>query len=182
MTAGRRAVRGAGRRAIAGWFVLLIAAGCASHGAKPVAVSATPTATRSNGVCLVSQTSEQPQHGRVTVAADPSSATALWLPGLNSTQCASASTPISRADARRLAEDIRSAPPVPPGIRHCPADDAATVSIRFAYPGEADEEVIAHLAGCTSLTAPGRSPRQLTPEVRRDLAPGAPPEWATYLD
>jgi hypothetical protein len=155
---------------------------CATSTGAPVRPASSPTATYSGDVCFVGGTaSSQPADGLVTVSADPISAVAIWIPGMNSKECQIVRTPIAQPAALKLATDIRTAPEFPKGTINCPSDDGTRVVLDFSYHGKASQEAVADLAGCSMVEATGRASRQLTRDLRRDLAPVAPPAWISFV-
>jgi len=165
--------------AIAGSAVILSA--CSATSGSPVHGVDSLTATLTNGVCAVQGiASDEPNGSLVTVSADPTSAVAVWMPGLNNEQCQLERTPIAQAAARRLAADIRHAAAFPRGPTNCPSDDGTGVLLLFSHSGSSEEAVLG-LTGCPRVAAPSRSARQISPALRNDLAPEAPARWASYL-
>jgi hypothetical protein len=159
-----------------------IMSACSSSIGSPVEAAGSPTATLTNAVCVVHGIpSDQSTHGLVTVSAKPTSAVATWTPGLNSKECQFERTPLTQAAAQQLAADIRHAPAFPKGKFNYEADDGTGVLLDFSYAGKAAEEVDLNLRGCSRVTAPGRSARQITQTLRRDLSQATPAAWASYL-
>ncbi len=150
---------------------------------SPVVAFGSATASMDGTLCTSNPNPEVnlTEHPLAAVSANPSAVTVTWLPGLNATDCATATTQIAAADAVTLARDIMSAPAYPSGTLNCPQDDGAGLELVFHYAGRADEELLVNLAGCSMLAAPQRSGRQLTDVVRHDLAASVPAGWATYF-
>lgn len=119
-------------------------------------------------------------HGRVSVDADPTAVTAIWLPRLTSAACHTVTTHGDATQGRRLARDIRSAPPFPRGRFACPAALGVGVRLYFAV-GSRVEYVEVSLSGCPAISAPGRTLRATTAQLDADLSPLAPPAWQRYV-
>jgi hypothetical protein len=102
---------------------------------------------------------------------EPTGGEVLWLPGLNSRRCRGVLTPIDRDHAVRIAGAVDAAKPFPPGIYHCPMDDASSATVFLFYAGTKLAELVRiKLGGCGGVSAPGRS----TVEDRflNELGPG----------
>jgi hypothetical protein len=151
-----------------------------------VPTAAPPTAVTDGGCGVAGATGD----GRVAskaplVRVDPTphGVVGVWLPGLNQRPCEAVLTRSGMDVATRLAADIAAAPAMSPGRYVCPHDDASAVELTFTYiwfggpdphPGMGERATV-KLSGCASITAPGRSARRLTDELRADLAAIAPP-------
>lgn len=108
--------------------------------------------------------------GLVTVDPDPTGVVGIWLPGIDTRPCHWSLATDGAAVAKRLASDIRSAPPFPSGGVSCPYDDESRVDLYFRYPGDrAMEHVSVGLRGCVEISAPGAEPRRGSPALLRDL-------------
>jgi hypothetical protein len=94
--------------------------------------------------------------------------------------CRTALTREDAATARRLAEDIRKAPKAPSGNFNCPGDTGIRARLYFGHDGTADL-VDLRFGGCRNVSAPGRSAREFTGRLARDLAPIAPSPWNRHL-
>ena len=90
------------------------------------------------------------------VDADPTGGVVVWQPGMNVRPCHPITTSLDQQHARLFAQAVRSAKPFPPGIYHCPADDASRADVYLTYPGQPDEVITVGLAGCGGITAPQR--------------------------
>ena len=95
---------------------------------------------------------------RPRVDLDPTGATVLWLPGLNSRPCRTVLTHIGAVRARRLAAEVDRAKPFPRGPIECPADDGSAATVFLTYARRAEAEVVrVGLTGCRSFSAPHRA-------------------------
>jgi hypothetical protein len=141
-----------------------------------------PVMRVSNGVCGINEPRPTANGDAepVGIGADPVSAVAIWMPGLNDHPCRARRTVIGRAAARRLAADVLRSPTAS-GISNCPFDDARTVQIWFQFDDQRDQTVMVGLRGCTSVWAAGRRPRRAAVELLRDLADVAPQPWREGL-
>jgi hypothetical protein len=131
-----------------------------------------------------SATSLPPGPGAVTVTPDPTSLTAIWIPGLDPNNCRDATTRGARAFAVALATALNSEPRVAAGIYHCPMDDGSSVVLYFGYSeGHAMETVTVALSGCRFISDPGRTsrwwikPASARPSFAQLLATIAPSPW-----
>jgi len=89
---------------------------------------------------------------------DPSGATVLWLPGLNSKPCRTVLTHLGPVRARTFAADVDKAKPFPKGAISCPMDDGSSATVFLAYAGRTETEVVrVGLTGCASFSAPHRA-------------------------
>lgn len=163
--------------------LLLCGAGCATA-AKPVVVptSSTPVATLVNGICWVRPTPDTGKASRVvTVDPHPLDATAAWIPAGDQRPCRVVTTPVARAQAERLAADIRSARTLPTsGTFNCPNANSSGVDLFFHYAGRTEVATVG-LSGCAGVSAPARLGRYVTDALRRDLAEIAPSPWKGQL-
>ena len=169
---------------VAVWALVLLLTGGPSASPVFATVPLRPAPVSSaDGLCRGTDGLGDPTPGRdrVWVDANPSGATALWLPGLNDRPCVSVTTRLDAAHARALAAAVRSAQPPSPGISNCAADQGASVTVFFTYPGRAKAEVIRlHLGGCGGFSAPRRDLRVLPESGYLALRP-APPPWSAYF-
>jgi len=118
---------------------------------------------------------------QVTVDPDPVRVTALWLPGPSAT-CMPVTTYGDSTEARALASDIRSAPHPPSGTYNCPSDSGTGVELYLSYARSTSyERADIDLTGCGSLSAPDRSPKSATLQLRHDLRPIAPQPWLRWV-
>ena len=143
-----------------------------------------PSAHLQNGECLVSGApsiiaGSQP----LIVAPHPTGVKILWLPGLNSTACAIATTHGGISTAAALARAISHAPAVSNGPeRFCPEDDNARVSISFTYARHRSAPpLFVSLDGCRLISQADREQRSTTPAVSDKLAALAPCGWRSYF-
>jgi hypothetical protein len=153
--------------------VALIVAFAQSSGAppyKPAAVSppslpalSSGAAPGTNHLCAPRErlpTSLPPGSGVVTISPDSTSVTALWLPGLDPSDCQAAITRGGRALAVELAAALDGEPAVGTGIYACPLDNGSSVVLYFGYgEGRASEAVSVALSGCRFISDPGRKSR-----------------------
>ena len=122
--------------------------------------------------------------GSVWVDADPAGVVLVWYPGMNAKPCHSELDDRSddSALARRLADDIRSAPSGPSGTYNCPNDDGGGVTLYFRYPAHTRAETVdVMLGGCGGIVARGRGPVLDVGHLAVDLAAVAPPGYASRL-
>lgn len=165
--------------------VLAGVGGCsAADVVVPAAPEATPSAALRHHVCVTAPSAgaERPAGGLVTVDAQPRSARATWIPGLNQRPCRVVTLDYGIEVATRLAGDIRSAPAFPDGVFSCPADDASRVRLVFSYgAGRAAELAVVSLTGCRAVGAPGARSRRATERLLDDVATVAPQPWAAAL-
>ena len=131
--------------------------------------------------CRVDSLGAQGGGPLVTVDRNPSGITAGWLPGLNSRSCKAVLRRGTGTQARRLANDIRSAKAEPQGPMSCPNDEGAGVELVFKYPSGRYEQVQVLLSGCRAITDADRRPREYTQSLNDDLQPLAPAAWLAYL-
>jgi hypothetical protein len=132
--------------------------------------SAAAAPTRSTAPTASTASTDPTAHALVTVDADPTGVVGIWLPGLDTRPCHWSLATEGAAVAKRLAGDIRSAPPFPSGRVSCPFDDKSRVDLYFRYPGDRGmEHVTVGLRGCVEISAPGAQPRRGSPALLRDL-------------
>lgn len=178
-----------GRRVVALALVASVAAGCSSTG-DPVRAAppsaAPPATTRSDAggghACTTHRTDPgNRQKGLVSVARHPSAVVVVWLPALGQEPCRTALTRGDAATARRLAGDVMAASKFPSGTFNCPNDSGIGARLYFSHGGGTADLVELRLAGCRGISAPGRSAREMTTRLARDLAPIAPSPWNQHL-
>jgi hypothetical protein len=148
------------------------------------AAAASLTSHLDNGVCVVSGApSVVPKKAALVVPRHPTGAAILWLPGLNSTTCAIATTHLGAAPAAALARAITRAPAISNGARfNCAADDGTGASITFTYAQHRlAPSLTVDLSGCRSISQSGKKSRSMTTDVSRALARRAPCPWRTDL-
>jgi hypothetical protein len=105
-------------------------------------------------------TSLPPRSGVVTISPNPTSVTALWLPGLDPSDCRAVITRGGSALAVELATALDDEPAVGTGIYACPLDDGSSVALYFGYDeGRSSQFVTVALSGCRFVSDPGRKPR-----------------------
>lgn len=172
---------------------LLLGSGVAAQAAQghgaPVfraAPRSGPAATRSAGSCSAAGvTAAGPSASDeklMWVDGDPTSLTAVWLPGLNAKRCVARRTVSSAALAARVARAIEQAKPMPDEPLPCPFSDGTTVRLYFGYANGSTEYAEAALDGCRPISAPDRAARWgNTTRFEKTLLPAAPPAWRTYL-
>jgi hypothetical protein len=177
-----------GRRVVALALVAAGAAGCSSTGAPvraappSVAPSATIHTYAGGGhACVTPRLSSQRRSkGLVSVGRHPSAVVVVWLPELGQHPCRAALVRGDAATARRLAEDVMKAPKFPSGAFNCPNDSGMGARLYFGHGSTADLVELG-LGGCRGMSAPGRSSREMTGRLARDLAPIAPYPWNRHL-
>ncbi len=151
------------------WFIAgvvvfgLLAAWHGIDGGAPISsnVPATlPTklaVTAYRSVCDGTGLPDQPSwraHGLVTVDPAPVGVTALWKSGVVYRPCQISKE--GRGVATALGDGIRNSPLIPSGLINCPVGDGSQVILIFAYKGDGPLEfVMASVAGCRSIAAPG---------------------------
>lgn len=144
----------------------------------------TPSAALRHHACVTASTGRTalPVHGLLTVDANPRSARAAWIPGLNQRPCRVVTLDYGIEVSTRLADDIRSAPAFPAGVFNCPADDATRVQLVFSYGASRPAELaVVSLRGCPAVGAAGARSRRATEQLLADLATVAPEPWAAAL-
>jgi hypothetical protein len=141
-----------------------------------------PTSHLRHGVCVVSGISTVvPGTAKMVVAAHPTGALIVWLPGLNSKACAIATTHAAADRAAAMARDVMQARSVSNGMAYnCPLDDGARALMYFAYPHAAPPLVVS-LGGCEFISQSGREDRATTSALRNELASLAPCAWRPYF-
>lgn len=133
---------------------VLATAPTAAYGARLVSVRNAP------GRVCIAHDGLAPSGGPLRPRLDPgpTGGVALWLPGMNARPCRAVLTSLSRSQATAFAAAVDAAKTWPSGRYNCPADDASSVSVFLFYAGRPQAEVVREgLAGCISLTAPGRA-------------------------
>lgn len=99
---------------------------------------------------------------RVWVDPDPVGGLVLWRPGMNSKPCKARFAHLSKPLAQAFAQAVEKAPLPPSGAVNCPMDDGSGATVFLTYQGKQNAEVVrVALAGCQSLSAPGRLARQV---------------------
>jgi hypothetical protein len=169
--------------ASAALLMLVVIAQPAAAALAP-AQAAAPTSHLKNGVCLVSGApSVVPGTAALVVAPRPTGLKILWLPGLNSTTCAIATTHAGPSTAATLARAITHAPAVPTGaVINCPNDDGTRALISFTYAQRRSApHLVVALGGCQFISQSGKEQRTTTSAVRDKLADLAPCGWRTYF-
>lgn len=180
------------RAVLVGGLVLLGALWVApAAGAAPTTTTTLPplpaTQRNSQGICTVKGGTEAssiaPGSPPLTVSASTDGVVALWLPGLDWSQCQAAHGYGGPAAARALASAIDLAPVVKPGaVYHCPMDDGTAARLSFEGPhGGVTVVVDVELSGCRFVTAKGRAARMWTKRLRTALLLLAPTAWQVYL-
>jgi hypothetical protein len=157
-------------------------AGAQATATAPAALS--PSAHLEKGVCLVSGApSVVAGTAALVVAPHPTGVKILWLPGLDSTACAIATTHAGASTAAALGRAITHAPAVSNAAAHfCPEDDGTRVVISFTYPhNQSGTRLVVDLGGCRFIGQSGREQRSTTPFVSEKLAALAPCGWRTYF-
>jgi hypothetical protein len=164
----------------------------AAYGRGPSSPSTVPTlgvgpAPAASHPCSPRQRSAAslpPGSGAVTVTPDPTSLTAIWIPGLDPNDCRKAITRGGRALSAALASALNDEPVVPAGIYHCPMDDGSSVLLYFGYGGDhATEIVTVALSGCRFISDPDRKsrwwikPESPRPSFAQLLETIAPSPW-----
>ena len=134
-----------------------------------------PTPKRAGPVCANNLRIGGAANGAATVDADPTELISTWLPGLNPRACQAVTVASTRDVAVEVANEIRTAPKSYPGIRSCLSDDGSPVELVFSY-SSPPEVVYVRLTGCAVIIAPGRSSRDMTGALRKELNMIAPPE------
>jgi len=141
------------------------------------------TQRTASGACVVAGGTAGYPFGRapLVVHPHPRGVAAVWLPGLDATDCAAASTVGGAALASRLAADLAAAPTVAPGAYSCPVDDGTSVRVSFLFARRPDQTLHVSLSGCAWVTARGTVARAVTARLRRDLVAIAPAAWRAAL-
>jgi hypothetical protein len=180
--------------------VALVVAFGQSSGApasKPVAASPPSLPALSGGATPDSRrlcarerlpTSFPPGSGIVTISPDPTSVTALWLPGRDPSDCRAAITRGRRALAVELAAALNGEPAVGTGIYGCPLDNGSSVVLYFGFgEGRAAQAVSVALSGCRFISDPGHKSRWWLHPGRTPLTFGqilatlAPSPWRSSI-
>jgi hypothetical protein len=124
----------------------------------------------------------------VTISPDSTSVTALWLPGLDASDCRGTTTRGARALAVELAAALDGEPAVGTGIYACPLDNGSSVVLYFGYgTRRASEAVTVALSGCRFISDPGRKSRWWLRPERTPLSFGqilatlAPNPWRSNI-
>lgn len=143
----------------------------------PVPATSTPTPRIIGPVCANGLHVTGAANGLATADANPTGLVSTWLPGMNSHTCKAETVSSGPDVASTIANEIRQAPQPYPGIRSCPMDDNTAVELVFSYASRKPEVIYVTLTGCASITAPGRSPRDMTEALRTELSAIAPPGW-----
>lgn len=144
-----------------------------------------PTSSVVNGTCTTSGVSTPPPSTSTEplmwVDPNPTSVTAIWLPGLNSTDCHAQRTVSDATLAGQVATAIEHAKAFPTGALPCPFDDNTSVRLYFGYSSGSDGYADVSLSGCRPVSAPDRASRWGDTQIDTALSPAAPPAWQSYL-
>jgi hypothetical protein len=165
----------------------LQAASAAHHGTpvNEVAPVNAPLTKEHKGVCTVESPAPggnvESTKGRVWVYRNARRVVTVWIPSEDTGHCVAVRKMDTASFADPIAAAIEHAPAMPRGI-FCPRDDGSSVRIYLGFNSGVQQYVNVELSGCHTVSAPGRSPREMTPALTRALRRIVPPGWDHYLD